>query len=67
MTAKAQMELLNLYKGQPVSRARYALDVMERYVAQKSLELRIKLGCTRCVNPIIKGDRNVKSYKKSKS
>ena len=43
MTAEKQMQVLNLYKGQPLKRAIYALNIAQAHTAQKTLELRIKV------------------------
>lgn len=43
MSATAQMKILNLYKGQPLRKAVYALRVAEEFVAKRQLELRVKI------------------------
>jgi len=43
MSPQAEMKILNLYKGQPLKRASYALDVAKSYHSIKVLSLRVKL------------------------
>jgi len=43
MSPQAEMKILNLYKGQPLKRASYALEVAQHHHRNKVLELRIKL------------------------
>ena len=43
MSNEGQMKILNLCKGKSIKQALYRLELMERYHAQKVLELRIKL------------------------
>ena len=43
MTAQAEMDILNLYKGQPLSKAVNALEIMKAFHAQKACELRCRL------------------------
>ena len=43
MSPQAEMRILNLYKGQPLKKAVYALELMRAFQAQKTLELRVKI------------------------
>ena len=43
MTAETEMKILNLYRGQPIKKAVYALDIMKTFTEQKKAELRVKL------------------------
>jgi len=46
LTPNQQLQILNLYKGQPISKAERALDIMEAYQAEKankSLRLRLAI------------------------
>ena len=43
MTPQAEMKILNLYKGQPLKRASYALEVAKSYHSNRVLALRVKL------------------------
>ena len=43
MTAETEMKILNLYRGQPITKAVHALETMRAYTAQKKAELRVKL------------------------
>ena len=46
MSAKAQLRLFKLYEGKTIGEALYAYEVMSHYIAQRTLDLRIKL-CTK--------------------
>jgi len=43
MSAEAEMKILNLYNGQPIKKAVYALEVAEQFVANRTLSLRLKI------------------------
>ena len=43
MLAETEMAILNLYKGQPLTKAVYALELMKTFTDQKRAELRVKL------------------------
>ena len=43
MSPKAQMKILNLYRGQPAKKAEHALSVAMEYHRTKTLRLRINL------------------------
>jgi len=43
MSSKAQMKILNLYRGQPAKKAEYALDIAMAFHRNKMLNLRVKL------------------------
>ena len=43
MTAETELRIANLYKGKPLSKALYAIEVARAYHATKALELRIKI------------------------
>lgn len=43
MTPQAQMRVLNLYKGQSIKKAEYALQVANTYCENSKLALRLKL------------------------
>jgi len=43
MKPDTELKILKLCQGMSIKQALYRLDVMERYAAQKALELRIKI------------------------
>ena len=43
MLPETELKILELYKNKPISKAIYALELMEKYTRQKELQSRIQL------------------------